>query len=168
MNRIRSKHLFLLLILIIIDQVTKLMVNWNLSIGDEIPLIKNFFSLVHVRNRGAAWGILADRTIGIIFLSIISFVATCIFFYVYSKAQKDVARVTVIVLIAGTVGNLIDRLRLGEVIDFIALQFGSYQYPAFNFADSCIVLAVIYLLYIVLRCKNIDDLFDFAGAADGQ
>lgn len=160
------KHSLILILLLLSDQLSKLIIDQHLTVGQEIPLIDNFLSIVHIRNRGAAWGFLADKTLGIIFLSSISCVASIFFIYLYTKAKNDRSSLLVIMLLAGTLGNLIDRIRLGEVVDFIAFQFGSYHYPAFNVADSLIVISVLLFVYLLIRYKSPEELFDLKGVTD--
>lgn len=142
----------LLVVLIAIDQITKALVNTYLSVG-EIGYsfsIGNFdvFSITHVRNSGAAWSILEGKTY---FLIAIAFAAIIIAFYFIfrGKIKSSVGIVSLMMIVSGGIGNLIDRIRLGEVIDFIKTDFISF--PVFNFADICVVIgAIIFCLWVII------------------
>lgn len=142
----------LLVVLIAIDQITKALVNTYLSVG-EIGYsfsIGNFdvFSITHVRNSGAAWSILEGKTY---FLIAVAFAAIIIAFYFIfrGKIKSSVGIISLIMIISGGIGNLIDRIRLGEVIDFIKTDF--ITFPVFNFADICVVIgAIIFCLWVII------------------
>jgi signal peptidase II len=114
---------------------------------DQIEIIENFFWIVHVHNKGAAWGIL--QGFGWL-LSLLALVALTGIFLCRRTLQLETNYMQVVfgLLCAGIVGNLVDRLRLGYVIDFLDFLLGSYHWPAFNVADSAIFCGVgLYLIY---------------------
>ena len=126
---------------LVLDQLTKLLVAGNMQLGGSIPLIKNIFHLTYIQNTGAAFGVLKGFNIFLIILSIA--VLAAIFCYYKKIAEKDrLVHVLVALILGGIIGNLIDRIRLGYVIDFLDFRI----WPAFNVADSCITIAVIWLI----------------------
>jgi signal peptidase II len=144
----------LLLLVVALDQATKAWINGRMALGsyghDSIPVIKGFFYLVHVGNTGAAWSMLTGRSILLAALAATTLVG--IFFWRHALGLRDrTAQVAFGLLCGGILGNLVDRLTYGHVIDFIDLHFGSYTYPTFNVADSAICIGVILYLIHSLR-----------------
>ncbi len=136
-------------VILTFDQVTKLYVDANFRLHESIPVIRGFFNLTYVRNKGAAFGILADNAVRIPFFITVSIVAMLGILWYVSRIRND-QRLTVFSLslvFAGAFGNLIDRIRLGEVIDFLDVFWQRHHWPAFNVADSAITVGVT-LLFI--------------------
>ena len=129
------------------DQVSKHWIHSNLSKQDSIEVIKDFFWIVHVHNYGAAWGILSGYGW---LLSLLAF-AALLGIYLYRRTlnlENAYLQWVFGLLCSGIVGNLVDRLRLGYVIDFLDFLLGSYHWPAFNVADASITIGVmIYIIY---------------------
>lgn len=138
----------LIILLTIIDQVLKYLVKSNMQLNEEIPVIKNLFSLIYVLNEGAAFGILQGRTI---FLILITFIAFFVFGYLakdFDFKNNKIYTISLIMVISGTFGNFIDRIfNKGLVVDYIATKF--INFPVFNFADSLLTVGII-LLFIQL------------------
>ena len=116
-------------------------------------VIDNFFAITHIRNPGVAFGLFADgpseyKTYLFIGFSIIAIVAILIFFHQTPQESKMV-RIALILIFSGAIGNLIDRILYQEVIDFLDFFYGSYHWPAFNVADSCITIGVL-LMFVDL------------------
>jgi signal peptidase II len=147
---VNRKHLTIAItaaVLIILDQLTKLAVMNNMNIGETIPLITNVLHLTYVQNNGAGFGIMQGQQWLFITLSIILLIAIG---YYYKKIPDKISYGIVTgMIIAGVIGNLIDRLSLGYVIDFIDFKI----WPVFNVADSCMTIAVVLLVVESLR-KN--------------
>lgn len=140
-------------IILVLDQWTKrlIMTAETLRFGDQMEIIPGFFSLVHVRNTGAAWGILANRTGFLALLSAVVLVALAIWFHRFTGGWRERAW-AISLIMGGIAGNLIDRVAYGSVVDFLNFTFGSYQFPAFNVADSAICVGVgLYILSTFLR-----------------
>ena len=138
--------IIIILAIVISDQITKQLVLSNLKELGSIPIIQNVFHLTYVENRGAAFGILQNQKY---FFVIMKFIVITAIIYVLIK-HKDLRKSVVICLsliVGGAIGNLIDRLRFGFVVDF----FDFIIWPVFNIADMAIVLAQILLIYIVLK-----------------
>ena len=131
---------------LVLDQVTKVLVDKTMTLHQSIEVIPNFAHLTHLRNTGAAFGFLAGShsTLRIVFFGVISVVAIgCIAYLLRSlRPQQKTLLVSLSLILGGAVGNLIDRLRLGEVIDFIDLHWYHIHWPAFNVADSAITVGV--------------------------
>jgi len=141
------------LLLLVLDQWTKhlIMTAENLSFGGQIEVIPGFFSIVHVRNPGAAWGILANRTGFLALLSAVVLITLVIGFQRFVGGWTERAWAMSLIM-GGIAGNLIDRVAYGAVVDFLNFTFGSYQFPAFNVADSAICVGVtIYVVSTFLR-----------------
>ena len=141
------KILFVSVLLVFADQVSKILIRINMSLYESIPVITNFFNLTYVTNDGMAFGI--NFPFGIYIFSTISLIFT-IFLFWYLWTIKDsgiVIRIGVALIIAGAVGNLIDRIFLGSVVDFLDFMVGSYHWYVFNFADSYVTVGMGFILY---------------------
>jgi signal peptidase II len=133
--------------IVILDQITKALVRAYVPLYDSVTLVDGVLNLTHVRNSGAAFGFLN----GVEFpykSAILALVATAAFvgiaFYAArTSTHERMARFGLTMILAGAVGNLIDRLMLGSVVDFVDVVFGSWHFWAFNVADSAITLGVI-------------------------
>lgn len=146
--------LYLILILaILLDQVSKYLAIKFLLGKPPIVLIEGFLQLNYLENFGAAFGILQNRQN--FFIAITVIVIFGIIYYLKTKMNLSIAaRIAFSMIVGGAIGNLIDRIRLGYVIDFIDVKFGSlYDYPVFNIADSFIVIGTVIILYLVLSNK---------------
>jgi len=132
---------------IVLDQFTKYVVLQRFSLHESVPVIPGFFNLTYVRNPGAAFGILAGahgawRTV---FFITVSLVALAVIITLVRKTHDRLPLVAFALIGGGAVGNLIDRVRSGEVVDFIEWYYRSYHWPAFNIADSAISVGVALL-----------------------
>lgn len=148
MSRIKPYFLFWAILLgtFIADQYTKHLIHTKLSPHERITIWGDFFGIVHVHNYGAAWGILAGHGW---FLSALAIVALLAIF-LYRKAlemQTTYIQVVFGLICSGILGNLVDRLRFGYVIDFLDFLIISYRWPSFNIADSCIFCGVVLHLW---------------------
>ncbi len=133
---------------LLLDQWSKIYIDNHFELSQSKRIITNFFHLTYVRNPGAAFGIFADNAIRVPFFITISSVATlAILWYVRRVAKEKHWQLLALGLIlSGALGNLIDRIRLGEVIDFIDVHWYNYHWPAFNIADSAICVGVTIML----------------------
>jgi signal peptidase II len=142
------KYLGFIIGLLLLDQGSKYLITSNMSLSETIPVINNFFHITYVENPGAAFGMLAYKTplfIGLTFVVVIAM------FYYLSKLEFNSVfnKITIGMLIAGAIGNLIDRLRTGMVIDF--LDFRGIWPFVFNVADILICVGVALLLFEVIK-----------------
>ena len=129
----------------LVDQFVKYVIISMFYYGKEVFLIPNFFYLTYVKNTGGAWSLFSDHTGILLIVGIISIGRLS--FYIYKKNHFHLLEVIYLGLIMGGVlGNFIDRLLRGGVIDYIGLRFGSYYFPVFNIADICIVCGAFLLI----------------------
>lgn len=135
------------ILLIAADQIFKYIINISLPYTNEIVVIPGFFELVNWRNTGAAWGSFSNATV---YLSIISLTASLFVIYVLPKANSTFFKISLSLVLAGAVGNLIDRVRLGYVVDYLSFDIFGYDFPVFNLADMCIVIGCILMMIFVL------------------
>ena len=148
--------LIVLFLLVLVDQLTKLYVKnlHELSQWQSTTVINGFFYFTYAFNSGAAFSFLADVSWGQTFFKVLTIFALIVFIVilVYSfKKNKKFLNICMVFIIAGTLGNFIDRLAYDGVVDFISLIFGSYSFPIFNFADICIVISVVLILISTLK-----------------
>jgi signal peptidase II len=141
--------------IVLLDQVTKMLVAQTIALYTRIPVVPSFFDLTHLRNPGAAFSLFAQapewfRQPFFFLVTGIAIVALLLFLH---RAKNEGLFLTIAVsgILAGAIGNLIDRIVYGEVIDFLLFYWGTYHWPAFNVADSCITLGVIVLLWTSFR-----------------
>lgn len=127
-----------------LDQLTKFLVTRNLSYNQSIPVIKGIFHLTLIHNRGAAFGILKNQVPLFIFASVSAIIL--IYFELKNNRHKKSYSVSLSLILAGALGNLIDRLFLGYVIDFLDFRI----WPVFNVADSAITIGAILLAFSIL------------------
>lgn len=160
MKSLKTKYLIMVLLtafVIAFDQWTKFLVIERFRPGETISLISNFFSLTYVKNTGAAFGILAhaDPAFRVPFFVIVPLVALAAIGMIFRKLpDKDIKLATALsMVIGGAIGNLIDRIRLGFVVDFLDFHWRYiYHFPAFNVADSAICVGVgILMLDLAMR-----------------
>lgn len=142
-----------------LDQASKILVDRNLSYADRVEMIEGFFYLTHVRNPGAAFGLFSDgpAEIRLTFFIAISIVAIGIVVSFFRKlAPGDrLSALALGCILGGAVGNLIDRIWRGEVVDFLHFRlWGGYAWPDFNFADSFIVIGVGLLILELLASEG--------------
>lgn len=138
--------LILGLTIALLDQVTKELVRAHFLVGDLLPIIPGFFNLTYVRNTGAAWGMMSGLNGWLIVLSVIM-LAVLVIFRRSFLTDTVTHRIASGLMIAGIIGNLIDRLRLGYVVDFLDFHLAESHFPSFNVADSAICIGVT--LYIL-------------------
>jgi signal peptidase II len=148
MSRYRTLSIITLIILVL-DQTTKLYVDANFRLHETVPVIRDFFHLTYVRNKGAAFGILSDSAVRIPFFITVSVIAMIGILWYVGRLRNDqkLAFFSLSLVFSGAFGNLIDRIRLGEVIDFLDVFWQRHHWPAFNVADSAITVGVV-LLFI--------------------
>ena len=158
--RFAPKYLKLLCIagtIVVADQITKSLVLAHMPLYDSIPLIPGFFNLTHIRNPGGAFGFLANHSSSlrsIVFLLVSLLAAGLIFwFYLKTPPSHSMLAAGFALIFGGAIGNLIDRIRFGEVIDFLDFYIGNLHWPAFNIADSAISVGVVIFLFHLLLKK---------------
>ena len=132
---------------LIFDQISKVYIDRTMQLYQSIPVVDNFFQITYVRNRGAAFSFLSDASWRLPFFITISIVAALVILIAFNKLRDDqkLAHTSLAMIFSGAVGNLIDRVRLGEVIDFLDVHWYRHHWPAFNVADSLICVGVFLL-----------------------
>ena len=135
---------FLLTVCVLtLDRITKFIVLSKISSGESIPVIKGIFHITLVLNKGAAFGFFTDKPVVPVIISIIAIVASLTIFYRFPPTRRGkVIHVALSLILAGCIGNLVDRLSLGAVIDFLDFRI----WPVFNMADSAICIGVTLLI----------------------
>lgn len=159
MNRDKLPFLTISLIVIALDQLSKFWVIRKMALYNTIDIIPGFFRLFHIRNTGAVWGLLdrGNSTITLV-LTILSLAAFAVMLWLFHKTDRacvlDLAALSMIM--GGALGNIIDRIRFGYVVDFIELYHKTYHFPTFNIADSSLTVGVTLLIISILfkRCPE--------------
>lgn len=152
----KGKYLILLTLtplILIADQLTKLYIDRTMQLYQSIPVIDGLFSITYLRNRGAAFSFLAEASWRLPFFILATVVAVIAILVALKKLRDDqrFAAVSLTLILAGAVGNLIDRVRMGEVIDFLDVYWKNHHWPAFNVADSAICVGVAMLALDMFR-----------------
>ena len=144
LDRSNMVYIFLFLIMLVIDQYTKYIVNSNFSVGDSVAIIENFFHLSYVENRGIAFGLFQGRinVVTVIACFVIAFI--CYHLFKYFKKISIIEKLAYIMILAGASGNMIDRIFRGYVIDM--LDFRGIWSFVFNFADVWIDIGILFLI----------------------
>ncbi|MBI2659558.1 signal peptidase II [Candidatus Woesearchaeota archaeon] len=133
-------------LVVILDQLTKLLINQNFQLGQSIPIIKNLLHLTYVTNSGSAFGLFKSLNAFFILFSIAVIIA--IFFHLKKIVKSEkLLQLAVGLLLGGTLGNLMDRIFRGSVIDFIDFRI----WPVFNVADSAVTISVILLAILLWK-----------------
>ena len=142
----------------LLDQISKFYVQGTLRLGQVVPVIPSFFNLTHVLNPGAAFGFLSGAPAAIrhpLFTAISIFAVLFIMYYrARHRQMRLLPSVALACILGGAVGNLIDRLRLGVVVDFLDFYYGTYHWPAFNVADSAITIGVALMVLEILADRE--------------
>jgi signal peptidase II len=134
---------------IVLDQITKYLVSTSISAFDSVEILP-FLHIVNIQNTGAAFGMF--KNLGSNVFIGVSVVA--IIFIIVLIVKSTYSRFGLSLLLGGAIGNLIDRVRFGEVVDFIDVSVGKYHWPAFNVADSCLTIGIALILLITLIKKK--------------
>lgn len=147
-------YFILTTVLVIIDQITKYLTVQNIELHEVISVIPNIFSLTYIQNTGAAWSILEGQMWFFYIVTVI--VVVFLLYYLYTEAKEDRILGTILsVILAGTLGNFIDRIIYQYVIDMIKVEF--IDFPIFNVADSLLTVGVIALLiYSYYQERNLE------------
>ena len=147
------------LIVVLIDQVSKSLVLSQIAPHQIIPVIPGFFNIVFVENRGMAFGIFNQAKPGFAFIFLlattIAAIGVIIIFFFRAKRNHQWLTIGLSLILGGALGNLIDRIQLGYVIDFLDFFLAGYHWPAFNMADSAVTVGTLWLLFNVIRGKSL-------------
>lgn len=143
-------YLVAICIFTLLDQLSKKQIVDYLKLGEKIEIIKGFFNITHVRNYGAGFSILQNARL---FLSLVSIIAIVVLVYllVTTKKKDTLTSMSYLMVISGALGNLLDRLRQGYVVDFLDFKIFGWDYPVFNVADIFITIGCFLLIIISLK-----------------
>ena len=139
--------LFITALIITADQISKSLVKSTMTLYDVVPVIPGFFQLNYITNKGMAFGI--NLPVGISFFSGISLIITCFLVWILWCERKNnlLMRISLALILGGAIGNLIDRILFGEVIDFFDFMVGDFHWYIFNIADSAVTVGIILMLF---------------------
>ena len=139
--------LFITALIITADQISKSLVKSMMTLYDVIPVIPGFFQLNYITNKGMAFGI--NLPVGISFFSGISLIITCFLVWILWCERKNnlLMRISLALILGGAIGNLIDRILFGEVVDFFDFMIGNFHWYIFNIADSAVTVGIILMLF---------------------
>ena len=142
--------LIVAIVILIIDQLTKKIITATMNIGDSYEVIPHFLNITSHRNNGAAWGILSGK-MGFFYIITLIILDVLIIFYIKETKYNAFMQVAISLLFAGALGNFIDRLFNGEVVDFIDTNIFGYDFPIFNIADSSLTIGVIFVIIALVK-----------------
>lgn len=158
MTRRRASDFILMGAVLLLDQATKLLVDRLMTLHESRVVIGGLVHLTYVRNRGAAFGLFSDAELPFqsMLFSVVSLaaLAAIALYFVRLPDSSRLARIALSLVIGGALGNLVDRTRLGSVIDFVDVFWGTHHWPAFNVADSAISVGVALLVLEMLRAPH--------------
>jgi len=159
----KRKLLILFPVLVIgvaLDFATKQWILQSLPLGAQLPVVKGFFNLVHIHNRGAVFGLLSSWSLDVrVFFVFTTGIVLVVVGYLWWRLPEDqrLAGLGYSLIMAGALGNLVDRVRMGEVVDFLDFYWGRYHWPAFNVADMLVCLGAGFLVWVILREEKAAD-----------
>ncbi len=134
---------------IALDQLTKLLVINTLTLNSSVTVINNFFSISHIKNKGAAWGVFQNGRLVFVILTVIVVIVLAV---LINRSNNRLYKTILSIIIGGALGNWIDRVLYGQVTDFLHFKFWSYDFPVFNVSDMFVVvgtiLLAVYLIFI--------------------
>jgi signal peptidase II len=150
--------LALIAVLVGLDQASKAMIEARIGLHETIPIIRGFFSLTHIRNKGAILGLfnstgsrLVPLALGLLALAAMIMVAVS---FLRTPAGQKLVRVSFAFIIAGALGNLIDRVARGYVVDFLEMHVKRFYWPTYNVADACITIGAVLLIFAVFSRRQ--------------
>jgi signal peptidase II len=146
----KKKEWIVLVLLIILDQASKLYIASKLTLGASIQVIKNFFYITYVTNSGAAWSMFSNLTMRWIFVFLALAVTVYLGWYLINKGGRPVMRWSIVLIMAGSIGNMLDRIISGKVTDFFNFFIFGYDFPVFNVADCALTIGTILLVIQIL------------------
>src|SRR6266849_958807 len=157
-HAMRKYHFLIAFFVVFLDRLAKWAVERNISLHESIQIIPGFFRLTHVENRGAAFGLFADsptqwKIAMLVLFSIVALVVVSALLWRNSHSMPTTG-IGLALILGGALGNLWDRLLNGRVVDFLLFYVGQYQWPAFNVADSAIVVGAGLLVVEILFAKS--------------
>ena len=147
-------YLLTIIVLVTADQFSKFLIVQNIELNTPIKIIDNFFSITYVQNFGAGFSILQNQTTFLLVVGLLA-VGAVSYLLIKSTNKETLNRVCYLLIIGGTIGNLIDRFKLGYVVDFLDFVIFYYDFPVFNIADSFLTIGCFLLIIsIMLESRN--------------
>ncbi len=137
----------IVILIVALDQATKFIIVKNIDMGEAIEIIRDFFYITYIRNKGAAWSMFQN---GRYFFIVLTILASIVIIYLLLKSKNGIFSLSLSFILGGAVGNLIDRIAEGAVVDFLQFYFWSYMFPVFNVADIFITIGTILLAYYLI------------------
>lgn len=140
---------------VVLDQITKAVILTRLALYTVIPVVPGFFNIIHIQNPGGAFGFMAQQSPavrGVLFL-LVSVLAAGLIVWLYHRTPpaQRLLSFALALIFGGALGNLIDRVRLGQVVDFLDFYLGTWHWPAFNVADSAITVGIGFFVIQLVR-----------------
>ncbi len=151
-NLMKKKIYILCIIVLILDQVTKIICDAYCTLNKPIPIISNFFSITYVHNEGAAWSILAGKRLILILIGLIALYILNSFIDEFKESKRNILAFGF--LFGGVLGNLLDRIFLGYVRDYLDFKIFGYDYPIFNIGDIGIFIGVVLLIISCIKGED--------------
>ena len=149
----KARNYLTIILLVVIDQLTKIYIDSVMTLHQSIKVIDGFFHITCTRNTGAAWSMLEGQKYFFIIAALAAVAVIAV--YLHKNKVSLWEKTGLILIVSGALGNVIDRLRLGEVIDFLDFYIFGYDFPVFNFADCCITVgSIIVVLTVLLERKE--------------
>lgn len=157
LHAMRRYHFLIAVLVVFLDRLAKWSVARNIPLHESIQVIPDFFRLTHVENSGAAFGLFADspsewKIAVLVMFSVVALVIVSALLWRNSHSM-NITGLGLSLILGGALGNLWDRLVSGRVVDFLLFYVGQYQWPAFNVADSAIVVGAGLLVFEILFTK---------------
>ncbi len=159
----KIQYIWITLLVILLDQISKLIIRNYLEVGKVLKITKKFFWLTHVENTGAAFSLsFGNVALNKIIFICVSIIAIVLLIYLNNKSRSKVEKFVFALILGGAVGNLIDRIILGKVTDFLWCDFPDIfmeRWPVFNIADSSIVVAITIMIVhsVFFTRKNVEE-----------
>ncbi|HMI32045.1 MAG TPA: signal peptidase II [Candidatus Limnocylindrales bacterium] len=152
-------------VVLALDQVTKVLASSRLIAGDPVPVLGQVVRLTLVHNTGAAFGLFPGSRLPFILISVLAIVVV-LYLFARDAYRSFMNRVLLGCILGGALGNLVDRVRWGRVVDFIDVGFGALRWPVFNVADSAVTLGVILLAWNLARSGRTDSDLESPSGSD--
>ncbi len=155
MNKKYFPLTIIFLIIVLIDQITKFYIASNFELYQSIEIIRGFFNITYIRNSGVAFGMFSNLKgsfIQIVFIAI--YIIAIISILILYRETHGYSHIALSLIFSGAIGNLIDRIFRGEVVDFMDFHWQNYHWPAFNVADSCISVGVGLLMITMIEDRG--------------
>lgn len=142
-------YIITLISIVVGDQVTKILVSSSMQLSTSHTIIDNFFYFTYIHNKGAAWGMLEGRIYLFLLFALIAAVGM-IYYFSKTKKEEALTRYGLVLVFAGMIGNVIDRVAFGYVRDFLDFYILGYDFPVFNIADMAVVLGVGIMIFEII------------------